>query len=481
MADGTASGRSVLAWIAAAAVGRFAAFYGAIFAGIGGVILSFAWHEGPQKYLDARKFATLTARAESRIVESWLAVELDPSQMGPSHNWRASAKAAPCIVVEYDSGWTGPARRAFCGTRLPFHDHYSLHDLTQVAPGVPFAWRRDERGFIVPEIRLSRPARDYLATHAPTAFLIPDDLKSATELAVLTWAYERPDDDAIAGWSRPPPAVPIAIDPANPAQTLPVGFIEDVERRSPNWFASVFLAFMGFVAWIAGWRVIAGDRPWPIVAVVVIVPLLFLPWWGEEFPRWIRSMNAGFADVVTDMLGDVDRLDRLVASSPEDASLARGERIAFPAGGEVYAQTFGKLSFAPPRPAPANADAALDALAASIAAQMRTLDDDARAAIFARLARDKRDGRAKAGFAFLRAAREAAADPKDSPAVRNAAIRFLDAWVTQPVEEPYPHDLAFATRVALLRELMTLREPSTIATQAGWIVERAEQRRNTSR
>lgn len=480
MADKAEAGRSVVAWIAGAALGRFTAFYGAIFVGIGGVILSFAWHEGPQKYLDARKFATLTARAQAQIVESWVAIELDPSQMGNSRNWHAFAKASPCIVVEYDSGWTGATRRAFCGTRLPFHDHYALHDLNEIAPGVPFDWRRDARGFIVPEIRITRAAREYLATHAPTAFLIPDDLKAATELAVLTWAYERPDDQAIAGWSRRPPAVPIAIDPADPAQTWPAGFIDDVKRRSPNWFASAFLAFMGLVAWIAGWRVIAGDRPWPIVAVVAIVPLLFLPWWGDEFPRWIRSLNASFGEVVTDMLGDVDGVDRLVASAPDDASLARGERIVFPAGAEVYAQTFGKLSFAPPNPAPTDADAALDALASNVAAQVRALDDDARAALFARLAKDKRDGRAKAGFAFLRAARESAADPSASTAVRKAATQFLDVWVTQPVEEPSPRDLAFATRVALLRELTTLREPSTIATQAGWIVERADERRKTS-
>jgi len=466
----------LLSWVTSAALGRFAAFYGAIFVGIGGVVLSIAWHEGPQKYLDARKFATLTERAQARIVESWIAVELDPAQIGTSSNWRAFAKAAPCIVVEYDSGWTGATQRAFCGTRLPFYDHYTLHDTSEAAPGVPFEWRRDERGFVVPEIRLTRAAKDYLSAHASTAFMIPNDLKSGKELNVLAWMYERPDDQAIVGWTREAQEVAIAIDPNNPSETWPVGFIEDVKRRTPNWFATIFAGFMGLVAWLAGWRVIAGDRPWPIVAVAAIVPLMFLPWWGEEFPHWIRSMNAGFGEVVSDMLGDVDRLDRLVPSTRDTAALVNGERLAWPAGSDVYAQTFGKLNFTMPKPRPASGDAALDMLANSVATQMRALDDDARAVMFAQLAKDKQGERTKSGFVFLRAARDAVVDPNTSPDVRKQARRFLDAWVTQPVEEPDPRDPAFATRVKLLRELMALPKPDDVAVRAGWIVERAEQR-----
>ena len=57
-----------------------------------------------------------------------------------------------------------PQRRAFCGRRLPFYDHYTLHDVNEVTPGVPFAWVRDERGFAVPELRVSQAA--YEALHA---------------------------------------------------------------------------------------------------------------------------------------------------------------------------------------------------------------------------------------------------------------------------------------------------------------------------
>ncbi len=105
---------------------------------------------------------------------------------------------------------------------------------------------------------------------------------------------------------------------------------------------------------------------------------------------------------------------------------------------------------------------------------MREMSEDARAAVFTSLTRDKVNGRPRAGYAFLRAAREAFTDKNASPALRDAAYRFLDAWVTQPVEEPDPDKMGFAGRVQLLRELTQIPAPNDIAIRAGWIVDRAD-------
>ena len=61
-----------------------------------------------------------------------------------------------------------------------------------------------------------------------------------------------------------------------------------------------------------------------------------------------------------------------------------------------------------------------------------------------------------------------------------AAEGFLSSWVTQPVDDPYPDELAFAWRVKLYRDLTGLPEP-VIANPAGWIVERAEKRATEKR
>ena len=71
-------------------------------------------------------------------------------------------------------------------------------------------------------------------------------------------------------------------------------------------------------------------------------------------------------------------------------------------------------------------------------------------------------------------------DPHGDATVRAAAEGFLSSWVTQPVDDPYPDELAFAWRVKLYRDLTGLPEP-VIANPAGWIVERAEKRATEKR
>jgi hypothetical protein len=181
--------------------------------------------------------------------------------------------------------------------------------------------------------------------------------------------------------------------------------------------------------------------------------------------------------VIADMLGDVDALDRLAASALEDATLAQGERVAWRVGDDVYADSFGKIAFKLPNPRPTDPDAALNALADAVAANRRALDDPARSKIFECFAQNKSNGRSKAGFVFLRAAREAFVDAHAAPEARDQARRFLEAWVTQPVEDPFPSDLGFETRIRLLRELTTIPQPNYIAIPASWIVERAAGRR----
>jgi hypothetical protein len=45
----------------------------------GGIFLSIAWTVGPKVLLDAHQYAPFTARADGHIVESWVALEFDPS------------------------------------------------------------------------------------------------------------------------------------------------------------------------------------------------------------------------------------------------------------------------------------------------------------------------------------------------------------------------------------------------------------------
>jgi hypothetical protein len=458
-------------------VGRAMRFYAGIWLGIGGMLLTIAWQAGPQRAIEAHQFSKLVSRVDSRIVESWLALEWYPADMGDNLRWRAFTKAAPCVVVEYEAGgdWGAALRRAFCGNRFQFTESYTLHDVDRIAPGVPFAWMHDASGFAVPEIRLSHAALEWLAGHPPADPVLANH-PPGTALDQLQRETERPVDYAVGGWAASATGFALAIDPRNPAGAMPADFVDERRHDTGNWLLFAMFAFGGLLFWHGGMRLLLGDIGPAALWLATLLPMLALPWWSESLPRGLRAINVEFAGVVGDMLDTLDPLGRLIASEPAAAAQAGGARLAWPAGKGLYAETFGKLRFARPDPPPSSADAALAALAESARAQVRAMPAAEQAALFSRLAADKAGELPHAGLIFLLAARETLLDARGDEAARATARGFLADWVTQPVVEPYPGDAGFGQRVQLFRELTDLSVP-VIANPAGWIVERAQKAR----
>jgi len=444
-------------------------FYAAMVLGVAGLVLTVAWQHGPQRVLDADQFALLTAKSTGRIVESWLALEWDPAEMGNLKRWRAFAKATPCAVVEYTAEWA-PARRAFCGNRLTFYEHYTLHDLKEMAPRVPFDWARDESGFAMPEIRLPAAALAWLKEQPADEFFLKN-AKPESALDDLRLAIDRPVDVATESWGTPAPTFPLALDPKHPGAALPAGFIDARREARPDWGMTAIGGLIGLVAWFKGIHILLLRARRIERLLVGIVPLLALPWWGEEFPRVLRNLNPQFGSVIADMMGDIDITGRLTASEPADAVQADGARVVWRLAEGRYAETFGKIRFVLPQPRPVDADAALAAIAQITANQVRALPAAERQALFERLKSDKLQDLRGAGFAFLPAAREEVMAPASDPAVRLSAARFLSEWVTQPVEEVWPRNPGYAERLRLLHELTSIPIPE-IANPAGWIEER---------
>lgn len=443
--------------------------------GFGAVFLSVGWLLGVKPVVDAWRFSSYTGRAEGRIVESWVALELDTRRIGPGGHWRAVAKASPCAVVEYAGDWGEASRRAFCGNRLRFSESYTLHDLGSMAPGVPFAWVRDASGFAVPEIRLDARAREWLARAKPDYWLRAG-APPATMLAQLAIESDRPVDVAASSWAAPPPAFPLALDPSRPEEALPEAYVR--ERRSFGGIGLMGLVFLavGFGVWFAGTALLLPALPLAAHLFLAALPLVGLPAWGDAIPRYLRHLNPDVAEVIGDVLGDIDRTERLVATEPGEALLAGGEVLRWPAGGGAHAATFGRLRFARPDPAPKSGDEALAALVAAATAQVAAMPDAERAALFSRLEQDKGSGRPDAGLVFLPAARQAVLDARAPEAVRRSAGDFLSAWVTQPVVEPWPGDAGFGERIRLFRALADV--PVTgVPVMSQSIAERAAQRR----
>ena len=466
--------RQAFEFIAINRMMAFVTLISAFLLGMAGVCLTVAWQLGPQLLMQRAQYAHMTGRADGRIVESWLAVELDTATIRSPAYWRASAKASPCAVVEYQGDWTTPIRRAFCGNRLGFSSEYRLQEPLDMAPRVPFAWARDERGFIVPEIRIEPAAREWLATHPADTFMHTAwPAKSALDW--LRLELDRPVEAAIAGWTAPPPVVPVAFDPRQPADSLPLGIVQTRLAIEPSWPALVAVGAMGFGLWFGGMALLLSlsDMAWPARVLLAILPLLSLPWWGDTFPRMLSGMNREWGSVVNDMFDDISRTDRLVVTEPERALLAGGERLAWRAGDGVYADTFGRFRFPAPPVTPVSEDAALAALADTVAVQARALAAPERVELLNRLRQDKLADLRAVGIIFLPAAKEALLDPQADPAVRRAAKAFLVEWVVAPAEVPYPRDLAYNERKRLFGQLGDLPMPE-IAILAGGIAGNAD-------
>ena len=448
----------------------------ALLLGFAIVLLSAGWLAGPQRMIDALQYRSYTAPADGRIVDSWLAIEFDARAQGDRYNWYAGARGSACAVVEYDGDWGAPQRRAYCGNRLDVHASDNLArfvDTATMAPGVPFAMPRDARGFATPELRIDRATHDWLERHASHESRL-DGSRAANAFVALRELLDRPLDDALAGWSAATPAFPLLLDPQHPGEAMPRAWVDSHRAGAGIESAFAWLLLAGGAwLWLRGMRWLMMGLPRAAVLFAAIAPLLLLPWWGERMPMALAHVNADMGEIIGDMLADLDRTGRLVASTPAQAALAGGEQLVWRVGEGADADTLGKLPFALPQPRPANADGALRALVAQATDGLRALDAEQRSALLQHLTRDKHAGRYGAGWLFLPGA-VAALDDGDAGLAR-AARDFLEAWVTQPVDEPYPEQPGFAVRVELLRPLAALPIPE-IAIMAGSIVERATAR-----
>ena len=122
------------------------------------------------------------------------------------------------------------------------------------------------------------------------------------------------------------------------------------------------------------------------------LPLLTLPWWLDVFPQAMGHFSRNLGSVIADMVSDVNRTDRLIASEPMQATLATGERLVWRLQDSVYADTFGRFQFAQPIPRPVSIKAAMAVLTGKVTTQVRALDDAERAELFAKLAHAKEMG-----------------------------------------------------------------------------------------
>lgn len=415
---------SVANLAAAPLIGLFAGFL-LLF---GGIFLAVAWTVGPKPFLDAHQYAPYTAHAQGRIVESWIALEFDPAAMPQGKlYWQPWSKVTACAIVEYGSDWGAPLQSGFCGNRFDFSDDFRFDDWHTLMPGVPFAFARDGNGFAVPELRMSRAAFDWLNTHPPHSTFMLGKPPPTTALGALRDGSDHPLDVALASWTTPVvETIALAYDPRHPDGVVPAKIVENA--RDGSWwlgciFAGIFLV-PGLFVFRMGLSLLTGQSGallWALTAAVLVA----LPWWGDILPRVVAKANKDWAGIAADMLDDISRVTRFTATPPDMALLRDGERVAWKSDEGIYADTFGRLHFEPPKLPLATDAAVLAELRAQTAAQVHALDSARRSALFLRLRERYEAGWQNVQRLFTLSAEDTLRDATADDAAHKAARNFL--------------------------------------------------------
>jgi len=396
----------------------------------GGVFLGVAWQVAAQPVVDAHRYAPYTATASGRIVESWAALDFDPARL-PAQKlyWSRVSKISRCAVIEYNAGdFAAPLRRAFCGMQLGFDENFRLHDWTEMLQsGIPFTFLRDASGFEVQELRLSATALDWISTHPPHDTFGLAKPPPATALAALRRQFDWPIDIATLSWTTTVPAFPLRYDLAHPELAMPAQLIANGQDWS--WLGVVVMlvfGFLGLMVWRLGMQMFFATEPSPLVIwVLTLLPLFALPWWGEALPQLLGHVNRNWAEIAGDMMDDVTRGTRLLASAPDEATLVHGERLVWRLDQGDYADTFGRIRFVEPAPAPKNATEAMAALSTQAAEQFARFAEEDKLALLQRLAQDKENGHDRDQQVFVAAAEAIARDANAAADLHRAARHFL--------------------------------------------------------
>ena len=429
---------------AAPLIGLFAGFL-LLF---GGIFLGIAWQVAMKPLVDMRQYASFTSVTSGHIVESWAALDFDPVNLAANKlYWDRASKISRCAVVEYQAGdWGGPLRRVFCGMRLDFSDRFRLSDWEEaLQEGIPFTFLRDANGFEVQEVRLSKATLDWISRHPPRDTFGMSKPPPTTALAALGEQFDWPIDIAVLSWTRTVPDFPLRFDPQRPQEAMPARSVEDSRHWNPTGaFLALLLAVPGFWVWRLGMRVFFPTEPSPLVLwILTLLPLLALPWWGEALPKLLAHANRNWAAIASDMLDDVTRSSRLISSPPEHAEFAQGERLLWRLDQGEYADTFGRIHYAKPEPAPKTKEEVVTALQAQTAAQVAKMTATDQLALFLRLMQDKEHARDRVQIVFASAAEAVERDAQADPAVHRAARRFLlfganyNVWEVDALEKPW--------------------------------------------
>ncbi len=468
-----------LGWL----LGKLAWGPGILIAGIGGAFLSSAWLAGPERLVLAHRLERFTGRGEGQAARPFWAFRVELDRLGDGWNWPAVTNAELCTEVDVRGPASGAVHTVLCGARHARHGPWEIVETTSIAPDVPIGWPRDEHGWPRVEVRFSNGAAAWLAAR-PAGFwpLIGQSEEArasmpppGTELDAFWLEVDRPLEWLVRTWpaGAEPGPIPMAFDPDDPQGALPVSVVEDARALRPEWGMTVGLALFGAVAWFVGWGyALGGEARWK-QALAALGPLVALPWWGSHFEPVLLWLEPRAGEVGADIARDITEGLRLPVEVRDPFAFGGYDRLTFDSTRSYYDHLLGPFGVTRPETAPADADAALAGAVSAVASAMESSSDAELLPLLQRLRGDELTDRGQVGLLYLDGARRVALDERRPPAVRQTAASFL-WWLTVTPIEPRRDEPAFATRLALWKQLLEFPPDTAVVNMTRSMLERVE-------
>lgn len=502
-AGARARGMAALSALLHAVIGRWAFFAGAVVLALGAALLSAAWKVGPAWHLMVQEARSLGGRAEARVADTFLVLDVEGRRLKQGVHWTAHARMRLCVDLIYpfdlpSAGQSGKtpdaiagvaARQVFCSEESAARptERFGALDMREIVPGAAIDWPRDQQGNPLVALRMAPQLHAWLAAEPARYWPLLGKTEEAertrppagSELDYLLLEFDRPLEWLLRAWPEPRRAVidashvidgagpspggriALRFDPRQPERAYPEVFAERVDMTGERWASAAAFALFGLLVWRMGVEIAFIGSGRAVRAALLVVPLLALPWWSERLAGVARWMGGDAYYLGVDMAADLGIEGRVPFTRHSPQVFAETVRIAWQplAPPSRYAGVLAPFDLAVPEPPPDDADAALAQLSSRIAEQVARLPDGEAEALFARLAALELAGEREIGWMFVAAARAAEKDAARTPAVRAQAGRFLWWFVVSPAL-PAATDPGFATRRALWSSLLDAEDPA---------------------
>lgn len=445
-------GRTVAQGLLAVLVSRIVFVQSLVWFLLGAGFLLGAWALWEEDLGRQETLAAFAGRAPGTIEAPFWRLDMDPDLLGTGTNWNGFSRREACARVRFAPEGGEEVTTTYCRRFPDGFETGSVFTWEKALGPVPVRWV-DDTGMPRLEIRLSRRLARWLEQRGPEEDVFyrpqdshgPESARRADRLLASLWQdLDDPFLRLLEEWSKPPPAVPVAYAPDDPARAAPLALLREQytvpggSGAMPGWVLAAILGFIGTLSWAAGAYLATFQNRWA-TAVLVVAGLAAVPWAspfaGKTLSYVWSDADVALAFIQSEMLA---LPPELVLAEPARGSDSESEPLVWSLETSSYWRLLRWIELRPPAEAISD-DAVLRHLADQVHRQAVALPDGELTELLAWAGTVQERGEGEElGLLFVDAALELEADEARSESVRRQAERLL--WAVdryRPSDNPH--------------------------------------------